>query len=393
MEDVDFISDLKLRTSYGKTGSANFSDFQYDTFFTSGSFYNNNNGVISNTIPNPDIKWETTDQLDIAIDYSLWDRRINGSFGYFNKKTSDQILLRDVILETGGSSQFSNIGDFLNEGFEFQIGIDVISNEKFQWTTDLNLTTIKSKVLRLNGGYYNNLIEGESASYFSGYRVVGIFQNQDEIDVLNAASPNGVYQSGNTAPGDFMYADVNNDGFIGGDDSDVIGSAEPDFFGGWNNIVRFGNLEISAMFNFSVGNYLYNSNKKDLLIFNRYTSNYSTDILNAWTPTNTNTNIPRLVSRDPNNNRRDSDFFIEDASFFKLKNLNITYKFNPELLKKLFIQRASISVSASNIFTITSYSGLDPEVNYNAARNSSQGFDSAAYPTVKTFTLGLNLNL
>ncbi|MFD0762478.1 SusC/RagA family TonB-linked outer membrane protein [Lutibacter aestuarii] len=393
LKDIEFINDIKLRASYGKTGSANFADFQYATFFSSGSFYNNNNGVVSNTIPNPDIKWETTNQLDIAVDYSLLDRRINGSLGYFHKKTSDQILYRDVILETGGSSQYSNIGDFQNKGFEFQVGVEIFSNEKFQWTTELNLTTIKSKVLKLNGGYYNNLVEGESMSYFSGYKVAGIFQTQAEIDALNATSPEGVYQSSNTAPGDFMFVDVNDDGFIGDDDNTIIGNAEPDFFGGWNNIFRFGNFEVSTLFNFSVGNYLYNSNKKDLLIFNNYSSNYSTGILNAWTPDNTNTNIPRLVSRDPNNNRRDSDFFIEDASFFKLKNINITYKFNPKLLEKLFIQRASVSLSASNVFVITKYSGLDPEVNYGAASNFNQGYDSASYPPVSTISLGLNLNL
>ncbi|MDN3665786.1 SusC/RagA family TonB-linked outer membrane protein [Algibacter miyuki] len=393
LEDVDFVNDLKFRTSYGKTGSANFSDFQYDTFFAAGSFYNNNNGVVSNTIPNPNIRWETTNQLDVSLDYSLWDRRINGSLGYFNKKTSDQILLRDVILETGGSSQFSNIGDFLNKGFEFQIGIDVISTDKFQWTTDLNITSIKSKVLKLNGGYYNNLIEGESISYFSGYKVAGIFQNQTEIDDLNTNSPNGVYQSANTAPGDFKFADVNGDGYIGDDDNNIIGKAEPDFFGGWSNIIRIGNFEVSALFNFSVGNYLYNTNKTDLLIFDTHTNNYSTGILDAWSPTNTNTDIPRLALRDPNNNSRNSDFFIEDASFFRLKNINVTYKLNPSLLKKLFIQRASLSLSASNIFVITSYSGLDPEVNYNGSNNFRQGYDTASYPPVKTISLGLNLNL
>ncbi|CDF78635.1 TonB-dependent receptor [Formosa agariphila KMM 3901] len=316
LEDSNFINDLKLRASYGKTGSANFSDFQYDTFFAAGSFYNNNNGVISNTIPNPNIKWETTNQLDLSIDYSLWDRRINGTVGYFNKKTFDQILLRDVILETGGSSQFSNIGDFLNEGFEFQLSVDVISTNKVQWTTDFNISTINSKVLKLNGGYYNNLIEGESISYFSGYKIDGIFQNQNEIDALNSNSPNSIYQSSNTSPGDFKFVDVNNDGYIGEDDSTIIGDASPDFFGGWNNIVRFGNFEISALFNFSVGNYLYNTNKKDLTIFTNYTSNYSTEILDAWSPTNTDSGIPRLAYGDPNDNNRDSDFFYRRCFIF-----------------------------------------------------------------------------
>ncbi|MCQ0112007.1 TonB-dependent receptor [Zhouia amylolytica] len=393
MEGAAFVDDLKLRTSYGKTGSANFSDFQYDTFFGAGSFYNNNNGVVSNTIPNPAIKWETTNQLDIAIDYSLFDRRVNGTFGYFNKITSDQILSRDVTLETGGRSQFANIGDFQNKGFEFQIGIDVVREGAFQWTTELNMSSISSKVLRLNGGYYRNLAEGESLSYFSGYKVAGIFQSQDEIDQLDAASPTGVYQSGNTAPGDFKYMDVNEDGFIGSDDMDIIGKAEPDFFGGWNNILRYGNFELSTLFNFSVGNYLFNSNKRDLLIFSNEGSNYGTGIQNAWSPDNTNSTIPRLVAGDPNFNRRDSDFFVEDASFLKLKNIHLTYKFNPELLQKMFIQRASISLSATNVFVITSYSGLDPEVNYSAANNFNQGYDSATYPPVRTFTLGLNLNL
>lgn len=248
-------------------------------------------------------------------------------------------------------------------------------------------------MLHLNGGYYRNLIEGEPISYFSGYKVAGIFQSQDEIDTLNSASPTGVYQSGNTAPGDFKYVDVNGDGFIGTDDNGVIGKAEPDFFGGWNNIVRFGNFELSALFNYSVGNYLFNSNKRDLLIYSNEGSNYSTDILNAWSPTNSSSSIPRLVAGDPNNNKRTSDFFIEDASFIKLKNIHLTYKFNPNLLKKIFVQRASISLSASNVFVITSYSGLDPEVNYSAASNFNQGYDSAAYPPVRTFTLGLNLNL
>ncbi|UNY98443.1 TonB-dependent receptor [Zhouia spongiae] len=393
MEDATFIDDLKLRTSYGKTGSANFSDFQYATFFAAGSFYNNNNGVVSNTIPNPAIRWETTNQLDVAVDYSLFDRRVNGTFGYFNKKTSDQILSRDVTLETGGSSQFANIGDFLNKGFEFQVGVDVFRDAKFQWTTELNMSTISSKVLHLNGGYYRNLVEGEPISYFSGYKVDGIFQTQEEIDQLNAASPTGVYQTGNTAPGDFKYVDVNEDGFVGSDDVDIIGKAEPDFFGGWNNIFRYGNFELSTLFNFSVGNYLFNSNKRDLLIFSNFGNNYATDIQNTWSPDNTSSSIPRLVAGDPNNNRRDSDFFVEDASFFKLKNIHLTYKFNPELLKKMFIQRASISLSATNVFVITSYSGLDPEVNYNAASNFSQGYDSATYPPVRTYTLGLNLNL
>ncbi|MCK0131310.1 TonB-dependent receptor [Flavobacteriaceae bacterium F08102] len=392
LDNNESINDLKLRISYGKTGSANFSDFQYATFFETGSYYNNQNGVISNTIPNPDIKWETTNQLDLAMDFSLIDRRINGTFGYFEKKTLGQILYKDIGFETGGKNQFSNIGDFSNKGFEFKISADIFTSDKFQWTTELNLSTIKSKVLKLNGGYYRDLKEGESIGIYRGYITHSIFQNQSEIDVLNTASPSGVYQSTNTAPGDFKFVDINNDGYINSNDVTKIGSPEPDIFGGFINTLRFGGFEIYALFNFSIGNYAVNNNRQYLQIFNGLGTNYEKKILDAWTIDNSNSDIPRIVNGDPNNNGRLSNFYIEDASFLKLKALNFKYKINPKILEKYLFKTADISFSVSNVFVITSYSGLDPEVNYLGG-NFSQGWDSAKYPPSRTFTLGINLSL
>ncbi len=391
LKNVKDIDELKLRLSYGKTGSANFSDFQYATFFGSGSFYNNNNGVIANTIPNPEIRWESTYQFDAALDFSLFDRRVYGSLGYFRKTTKDMILNRQIIRETGGTNQYANMGDFLNRGWEFQISGELITTKDITYITDINITKYHSKVLKLNGGSYLSLEEGEPIGYFTGYKVAGIFQDQKEIDDLNAKSPSGYYQSRNTKPGDFRFVDVNGDGFIGQDDNTVIGKAEPDFYGGWNNVLRYKNLELSLFFNFSVGNSLYNSGKRDLVFFTSNTNNYSTLILEAWSADHTHTKLPRIVQNDPNNNRRDSDFFIEDASYFKLKNVQLSYLFEQKALRKLLISSVRLYTTFTNVFTLTKYSGLDPEVNSAPSNNFAQGIDNNIYPQTKSFTIGLDI--
>jgi hypothetical protein len=194
------------------------------------------------------------------------------------------------------------------------------------------------------------------------------------------------------ARGDFKFVDINNDGFIGTDDNTVIGKAEPDFFGGWNNIFRFNKFELTAFFNFSFGNSLYNSAKRDLVFYSTNTSNYSTDILKSWNGENTSVSLPRIVQNDPNNNKRDSDFFIEKASYFKLKNLQLSYLFNDPLLNKAFMKSIKVYATLTNVFTFTKYSGLDPEVNTAPSNNFSQGYDGNAYPQTRTFTLGLNVN-
>jgi hypothetical protein len=330
--------------------------------------------------------------LDIAVDFSVLKNKLYGSLGYFQKITRDMILNRQINLETGGTNQYANMGDFLNKGFEFQIGSEVVNKKDFGFTTDLNITRYRSKVLKLNNGSYLNLQEGQPIGYFTGYKVAGIFQNQSDIDVLNAKSPNGYYQSKNTKPGDFKFVDVNGDGFIGSNDNTVLGKAEPDFFGGWNNIVRYKNFELTAFFNFSVGNSLYNQAKRDLLFFTSITSNYSADLLNTWSTTNTAATLPRNVLNDPNNNRRDSDFFIEKASYFKLKNLQFSYLLRDNFLRKVYISNVKAYITVSNVFTLTKYSGLDPEVNAAPSNNFSQGIDNNIYPQTRTVTLGLNVN-
>ena len=273
-----------------------------------------------------------------------------------------------------------------------QLGSDVIMNKKFQWLTDLNITRYRSKVVALHDGRYQNMKIGEPIGYFEGYRVAGIFQDQAEIDALNAKSPNGFYQSNLTKPGDFKFEDLNGDGFVGTDDFTRIGKAEPDFYGGWNNIFRYSNLELTMFFNFSFGHYLDNTGRKNLLIFNSNTSNYGADILNSWRPDNKNAELPRIVQGDPNNNRRASNYFIENASFFRLKNIQLSYVLRNPFLAKAYISNIKAYVSATNLLTFTRYKGLDPEVNAAAANTFAQGIDNNIYPQTRTITVGLNVN-
>jgi TonB-linked SusC/RagA family outer membrane protein len=396
MKAAPWLEDLKLRISVGKTGSANFSDFQYTTLFTSGSFYNRKNGMIVNDVPNPDIRWESTNQLDAAVDFSMFKAKLRGTIGYFRKFTRDMILYRSIAMETGAAQQYYNVGDFSNRGWEMQIGSDVIRHKNFSYITDVNITRIRSRVEKLNGGFDLNgqLVEGESMGYFEGYKTAGIFQSQAEIDALNKTAPEGFYQASKTAPGDLKFVDVNGDGRITDADRGIIGKSEPDFYGGWNNIVRIGKWEITAFFNFSIGNSLYNKGRKDMVFFVSNTSNYAREILtNSWSESNKGASLPRMISGDPNQNGRDSDFFIEKAGFFKLKNLQIAYLFNTPALNRVRINNIRVFLTGSNLLTLTPYKGLDPEVNPAGAGNFAQGYDSNIYPLTRSFTAGINVNL
>ncbi len=161
---------------------------------------------------------------------------------------------------------------------ELTVGSDLVNKKDSAYLVDINITRYRSKVLKLNEGSYLNMEAGQPIGYFEGYKVAGIFQSKEEIDALNAKSPTGTYQSAKTSPGDFRFVDVNGDGRISADDISVLGKSEPDFYGGWNNIFRYRNLEVSALFNFSIGHRLDNSGYRIMVLFSNNNNNYSRDI-------------------------------------------------------------------------------------------------------------------
>lgn len=397
LKQYNWISDLKFRASTGKTGAANLGDFLYATFFSSGansSFHNGQNGVTLNSVPNPSIRWEATTQTDMGLDFAFLDNKIRGSVDIYRKYTKDLLLNVAVPFETGSSTQTLNVGDISNKGFEFVIGADIIATGKFKYTTDINFNKNVGRLEKLNSGKasaLNNFKEGDLLGNVFGYRVAGIFQTADEITALNQASPTDFYQAIKTAPGDFKFEDVNGDGTISSLDIVKLGSAEPKFFGGWNHVLRYGQLETSILFYFSYGQRIQNGAKASAGIYNT-DKNYYSSVLNGWSEDNKNTDLPRNVSRDPNQNARASDYFIQDGSFLKLKNLQVAYYINPEKWTRKQVNQIKLYAGVSNLFVLTKYDGPDPENGTSTGAGLiAGGYDSGIYPSTRTFNFGFNI--
>ena len=398
LKDYHWISDLKFRASTGKTGAANLGDFLYRTFFSSTgsstSFYNGQNGVILNGVPNPSIRWESTTQTDMGLDFAFFNNKLRGAVDVYRKYTKDLLLNVAIPFETGASTQTINVGDISNKGFEFVIGADIVNHGKFKYTTDINFNMNVGRLEKLNSGKataLNDFKEGDVLGSVFGYRVAGIFQTQDEINALNQASPTKLYQAAKTAPGDFKFVDVNGDGRISDSDRVKLGNAEPKFFGGWNHVLRYGGLEGSFLFYFACGQKLQNAPKASAGIYTT-NKNYYRSVLNGWSEDNKSTDLPRNVYGDPNQNARTSDYFIEDGSFLKLKNVQIAYYINPAKWMKQQVNQIKLYAGVSNLFILTRYDGPDPENSTSTGAGLiAGGYDGGIYPSTRTFNFGFNI--
>lgn len=400
LKKYNWISDLKFRASTGKTGSANLADFLYATFFSTNvsgysAFHNGQNGVILESTPNPSIRWESTNQTDMGLDFAFLDNKIRGSVDVYRKYTKDLLLNVAIPFETGTRSQTLNVGDISNKGFEFVIGADVINQGKFKYTTDINFNKNIGRLEKLNAGAataLNDFKEGDLLGTVFGYRVAGIFQTQAEITALNQASPNNkLYQSAKTGPGDFKFVDVNGDGYISDKDRTKLGNSEPKFFGGWNHVLRYAGLEGSFLFYFSYGQKLQNGAKASSGIYNS-NKNYYRSVLNGWSEDNKNTDLPRNVYLDPNQNARTSDYFVEDGSFLKLKNVQVAYYINPAKWTKQQVRQIKLYAGVTNLFILTKYDGPDPENGTSTGSGLlAGGYDSGIYPSTRTFNFGFNI--
>lgn len=402
MEGLDFIDDAKMRFTIGKTGTSAFGGFGFLTLFNTGYFYNGINGLRANPDsgqPNPDIHWESTTQTDAALELSFLKSRLTAGVTYYKKFTKGLITGPSIPVSGGYTFQTKNLGDVSNQGWEITLGATPVNGADFSWRSNFNITFNKNKVEKTYGtALYGTLLltEGEPLNGIRGYKTNGLYQTQAEIDQLNAAAraksgnPNAFYQNSQTSPGDVKYVDVNGDGVINSNDRVILGYAQnPKYYGGWSNTLRYKNLELSSLFQFDVGSKVQREQNPDSFL--GYQSNVSEAVLNAWTPQNTHTNQPRNVINGPaQNTDTNNDRFIESTSFLRLKNVQLSYLFKNELLKKLHVSQVRLFVGMTNLFTWTKYKGLDPEVN---SENSftDHGRDTATYPQAKSVTFGMNL--
>jgi TonB-linked SusC/RagA family outer membrane protein len=403
LRDNRIISELKLKASWGIRGNQNISNFASRALISPGANYLQRAGLAPSQLGNPNLTWEEREDIDLGIELGLFDDRILLSVEVYQGTTNELLLGRPLVGASGYTSITENIGSVQNRGIDIGLNTTNVSTKKFTWTTNFNVSLFENEVLKLAGapfaaGFGSWVEEGQALGSFRGYRVVQLFQTQAEIDALNQKAremtgiASAVYQSTLTRPGDIMFEDINGDGRITADDQVILGNANPDFYGGiTNNVSAFG-FDLSFFFQYSVGNFVYNNTRGFSEGMNSIFGQAGT-IRNRWTPDNptTDTNYPRAVFGDPNNNRRVSDRFVEDASYLRLKNLTLGYNIPSSVMSKIGMTKGRIYVSGQNLLTFTNYSGFDPEVSTFGETNTAPGTDFLTFPQARTMLVGLNL--
>lgn len=401
LENSNTISNLKLRASYGLTGNPSISPYEtlakYSDIYTSVGD-KSVNSVVPTDFANNNLKWETTYQSNFGLDLGLFSGRINLSADYYIATTKDLLFSKPLNLYIGivNPVQIQNIGELENRGLEFSLNTKNIVADSFTWSTDFNIAFNRNKILKLPDnnadirygnapGSFNQpdsqvLRVGQPVGAFWGYIYDGVIQTAR----TNLTSATGF----ETLPGGENFRDIDNNNILNSADKTIIGDPNPDFILGLNNDFKYKNFDLNIFFQGSVGGEILNYT---LLELASGTANATTSALNAWTPTNTNTDVPSARVRTKLITSR----FVYDASYIRLKNISMGYNLPKELISRIGLNRARFYVSAQNLWTITKYPGADPEVNYkndnNQNNNRNLGLDYGSYPNVKSVTLGFNL--
>lgn len=399
MKNISWISDLKFRAGYGITGNQNIGNYSFASVLQTVQ-YNFNGQVVTAVvplaIPNPNVRWEAVEQSNLGFDASFFNDRLKLTFDGYIKNTNDMLVPMSVPISTGYSDivvPSINAGKVQNKGFEVSI---TTQNTKgaFEWNTNFNFSFNKNEVVNLNDsvplytgsiGLNQNLSiqkDGYPVSSFYGFVTNGIFQSQGEVDKYSVQVPgNDPYNR--TSAGDIKFRDLNNDGKIDDNDRTYIGNPSPRFIFAMNNSFAYKGFDLSIFLQGVEGNQIFNANRISLEGM-AVAQNQTTAVLNRWTSTNTNTNIPRAVFNDPNKNTRVSDRFVEDGSYLKIKNITLGYNLPSRFISMAKLQTARIYLSAQNVYTFTKYTGFDPEVGVG-------GIDLNVYPVTRTLSAGINL--
>lgn len=408
---TDAISNLKLRASWGRLGNEGalgYYDFlalinTYNNMFmgyVQGSGENPWPGSIAPGLENRNLKWETTDTKNIGLDYGFLDNRLYGSFNYYYNKTNDLLITKKMPPSAGLYDPILNVGKIKNSGVE----IEVNWNDKirdFQYNVGFNLTTISNKVLKLASD--DQVLYGEGLKYgsehfptqtrvgktiggFYLYKTDGIFQSMEEVNAY--VNKDGALIQPNAKPGDIRFADINGDGEINEDDKEYCGAGIPKVEANLSLGASYKGFDFSVVFGSAFGHKIYNGNR---YFYEGMASgsNFLKSTLRAWTPENPNTDIPRAVLQDKNQNARESDRFLEKGDFFRMRQIQLGYTLPAKLTKKAWIDNLRVYVSGENLWTWTNYSGIDPEFSRASVLNA--GIDNLIYPFNRTYVVGLQV--
>ena len=394
------ISNLKLRVGWGQNGNQRIDrDAPLTLIGTNNEnqwYFGNgySQGYVPTYVGNADIKWETSQQTNVGLDMSFFKNSLDVSMDFYVKKTSD-MLLNMPIPSFGAfpNSPFFNAGDLKNTGFEIVVNYRNQIGKDFNYNVGLNMSTYKTEVTKLTSEYLSGNTSrtyvGGPIGRFWGYKQIGIFQNQEEID--NYVDKNGTKIQPNAQPGDFKFAKLGESGELNDDDDRTfIGDPNPDLIYGFNLGFSYKNFDVSMAFQGTIGNDIWNVAKGSLASAGRQNA-LADAYTKAWTKDgDLDAVYPRITNSDSNNNMRGSSFYVENGSYLRLQNMQIGYTLPSHICQKSkLFSSCRFYVSGQNIFTLTGYSGLDPELGINNPLD--MGVDTTRYPSSRTFTFGVNL--
>ena len=395
---------FKLRGSYGQLGNDQINSNVYQSLLNGEAAYVFDGqlvyGLATGQITNPNAKWEVASKIDVGFDMRMFQNKVSIVVDYFND-TREGLLINNVPVTAilGGSAPGSsyptlNVGTVRNSGLEFAIDYKNVFSDDFSLSVGYNITYINNEVLSVKngtgiseGGSFGvgqpppaRMQEGYELGYFYGYKTDGIFQNQQEID----AAPNQSALGAIPQAGDIRYQDLNGDGIVNTDDRTYVGDPVADFTMGFNLQMNYKNFDFSVYTYSSIGNDMIRNYERTLSDVNRL--DY---VLNRWTGEGTSNTVPRVTSLATANNVF-SDYFVEDASFLRIQNLQLGYTINPKYTGNSFISKVRIYGAVNNLYTFTKYKGYDPSATNGAAVGG--GIDYGFYPLPKTYMFGLNVN-
>lgn len=409
IQDLNLFSYLKLRASFGYTGNQEIG--LYNSLPTTGTqtytFGDGSlaTGVSPNKIANADLQWEKTAQFDAGIDVAFFDNRLGLTLDYYYKKTTEMLYSEQVPYTTGFTTYLNNIGSMQNQGFELEVRGDILKGD-LKWDANFNLSLNRNKVLSLAGVLYKDvgvnqghlkidpwsrrIFVGEPIGSFFGWQFDGIIQEGETVDqTISQVGPGRRkykdVSSEDDNPDDGKYTGAP-DGVIDNADRQVIGNALPDFIGGMNNNLSYKNFKLSVFLQWSVGNDILNFDKTQLTLPTGGQNVYA-DMVNRWTPENPSNEFP-LAST--NRQIVFNDYYIEDGSYLKIKNIVFGYTFPKNMVR--FVDRLYLYSSLNNFITFTNYSGFDPEVSLHGASNLTMGEDYSTYPQSKTVMFGVQID-
>lgn len=438
LKNKEWLDELKLRFGYGLAGNNRIPAFLYDTFFTTSTDYGYTFGsgvtpgaTTGNTLANKNVTWEATVSKNLGLDFGFFNGRLYGSLDMYITDTKDLLILAKIPQTSGYEYQYQNSGKTQNKGIEVSLGGIIVNKENFTWKTDFNISANKNIIKSLGAGvsggndYYlvasgwvNNLYDfiakvGNPVGTYYGYETEGRYEIGDfdfnpttQTYTLKAGVPNASAVANGSKPiqpGDLKLRDLNGDGQITTADQTELGSAQPKFYGGFNQTFRYRNWDMSLFFNFSVGNKVYNANKIEFTTQYLYRdNNMAAEVADRWRWFNDQgvkvtdpaalaaLNANTTMWTPPQGNYILHSYAIEDGSFLRLNNVTIGYSLPKDSLEVLGIKNFRLYATVNNLFTITGYDGYDPEA--STRRNPlTPGVDYAAYPRSRFILTGIDI--